>query len=327
MEDAYLQGGQNFNNNSLRLEGNQRKTYLQFDLSNINGNITAAELSLMIPPKSQGGDNGQGTIQVFLGDSNNWTEENLDTSNDPNPLGAPLASLNGSFAFGQSYTFNLNVNRLNSGGKLSLILMMDNSGSQDVAFASKENPNGIAPQLKLNFDSQGNPNQDPVASFQASPTSGTAPLNVNFDASASSDPDGTIVTYAWDFGDGNSATGVNANNTYSAPGSYTAKLTVTDNEGATGESTQVITVSPSSGGTMAELCPVEDAYLENGQLFNNTLIRLENGSRKRVGYLQYDLSNLSGTITSAQLKLTVPNAANGGDAGSGQIQVFLGDSN
>ncbi|MEO1652891.1 MAG: PKD domain-containing protein, partial [Bacteroidota bacterium] len=327
-QDAYLQNGSLFNNNLIRLENGsrQRVGYLQYDLSNLNGQVTKAQLVLTVPNAANGGDAGSGQIQVFLGDSNAWNENNL-ASNTPGKDGAPLGSLNNSYTLGQSYTFDLNVARLITGDALSLILESNANGGNDVAFASDENPQALCPTLILEIDSQGNPNQDPVASFQATPTSGTTPLNVSFNASASTDPDGTIVTYAWDFGDGNSATGVNVNNTYSAPGSYTARLTVTDDQGASAESTQVITVSPSSGGRTAELCPVEDAYLENGQLFNNALIRLENGSRQRVGYLQYDLSNLSGTITSAQLKLTVPNQANGGDAGSGQIQIFLGDSN
>jgi PKD repeat protein len=50
-------------------------------------------------------------------------------------------------------------------------------------------------------------NQSPTASFTANPTSGVAPLAVSFDASNSSDSDGTIISYAWDFKDGNTGTG------------------------------------------------------------------------------------------------------------------------
>jgi len=77
------------------------------------------------------------------------------------------------------------------------------------------------------------PNSPPVASFTRTPSSGEAPLNVSFDASASYDPDGSIVSYIWSFGDGGSGSGVTASHTYTSIGTYTAWLTVTDNDGKT----------------------------------------------------------------------------------------------
>jgi len=77
------------------------------------------------------------------------------------------------------------------------------------------------------------PNPPPVASFTRTPSSGEAPLTVSFDASGSYDSDSSITSYVWDFGDGSTGTGVTASHTYKSPGSYTARLTVTDNGGAT----------------------------------------------------------------------------------------------
>lgn len=68
----------------------------------------------------------------------------------------------------------------------------------------------------------------PVASFTATPTSGTAPLAVSFDASLSSDSDGSISSYAWNFGDGATASGVGATHSYTSAGTFTSTLTVTD---------------------------------------------------------------------------------------------------
>ncbi len=74
-------------------------------------------------------------------------------------------------------------------------------------------------------------------------------LNCDFDGSTSSDTDGTISSYAWDFGDGNTGTGANASNAYSAAGTYTVTLTVTDNDGATDVASANVTVTqtPTTG--------------------------------------------------------------------------------
>ncbi len=83
-------------------------------------------------------------------------------------------------------------------------------------------------------------NQAPVAAFAASPAAGPAPLAVTFDASASSDVDGTIVTYAWDFGDGGSAEGGLVEHGFATAGCYLVELTVTDDDGATDATDLVI---------------------------------------------------------------------------------------
>lgn len=87
-------------------------------------------------------------------------------------------------------------------------------------------------------------NENPVASFTFECTD----LTCDFDGSGSSDNDGTVTSYSWDFGDGNTGSGVTASHTYSADGTYTATLTVTDDAGATGSSAESVTVSDSSGG-------------------------------------------------------------------------------
>jgi len=87
------------------------------------------------------------------------------------------------------------------------------------------------------------PGTPPVASFVASPTAGRAPLAVNFDASASSDPDGTIASYSWSFGDGTSGTGKIVSHTYTREGTFTATLTVKDNGGLEAKTSQEIKIS------------------------------------------------------------------------------------
>ena len=64
------------------------------------------------------------------------------------------------------------------------------------------------------------PNELPTAGFTISVDLGQTPLVVTFDASSSSDPDGTLVSYAWKFGDGGTGTGVRPTHTYREPGMY-----------------------------------------------------------------------------------------------------------
>jgi DNA-binding beta-propeller fold protein YncE len=76
------------------------------------------------------------------------------------------------------------------------------------------------------------PNQAPVASFEA--VAGSAGSATQFDASGAADPDGAIVRYDWDFGDGTVLRdgGPSPRHVYTQPGTYTVTLVVTDNEGA-----------------------------------------------------------------------------------------------
>ena len=85
--------------------------------------------------------------------------------------------------------------------------------------------------------------QAPTAVVSANPTSGTTPLTVGFSSNNSSDPDGTIVSFSWNFGDGTSSTAPNPVHVYNSAGSFTAVLTVTDNSGLTGSGSVVITAT------------------------------------------------------------------------------------
>jgi PKD repeat protein len=72
-------------------------------------------------------------------------------------------------------------------------------------------------------------------------------LAVTFDGTGSSDSDGTIATYAWDFGDGGTSTQSKPSHTFAAAGDQTVKLTVTDDEGATDSVTKTVTTVAPTG--------------------------------------------------------------------------------
>jgi PKD repeat protein len=82
--------------------------------------------------------------------------------------------------------------------------------------------------------------------MSATPSSGTAPLEVTFDGSGSTDLGGFVTAWAWTYGDGATGTGVTATHVYSTPGTYLATLTVTDNGGLSSTASTSIVVAPAT---------------------------------------------------------------------------------
>lgn len=130
----------------------------------------------------------------------------------------------------EEFSAQVDTSNLTSGNHLIYIRAYDGSDNVGVPTASF-----------INIDADGN--TSPIADFNFS----CEQLVCNYDANNSNDPDGNIVSYQWNFGDGNSATGIAPDNVYSSAGTYTVSLTVTDNSGATGVVSQTNTVSTSSG--------------------------------------------------------------------------------
>lgn len=85
-------------------------------------------------------------------------------------------------------------------------------------------------------------NLPPQAQFTFSPQRPLVGQEVSFDASASSDPDGEIVRWLWDFGDGAGGEGQTVSHEYEQAGSFTVRLTVTDEQGAQGTAEAELTV-------------------------------------------------------------------------------------
>lgn len=123
--------------------------------------------------------------------------------------------------------------------------LVDNAQSGVVTGAGSGSPNKF-----LNVTKLGGPAQpgEPVADFTAQCS--TTAATCSFDASASKDPDGTIASYAWQFGDGANGEGVKPSHEYAKAGTYAVKLTVTDDAGRTGTVTKQVTagsVQPPTG--------------------------------------------------------------------------------
>jgi PKD repeat protein len=105
-------------------------------------------------------------------------------------------------------------------------------------------------------------NDAPSAQMSAGPTAGVAPLVTVFSAAGSSDPEGPL-TYQWAFGDGSTATGMTTSHSYTRPGTYTARLIVTDTDGATSSATRMIQALTHSAITM----PAPDMSAVEGRTY------------------------------------------------------------
>ena len=180
------------------------------------------------------------------------------------------------------------------------LTITDNDGNQDTASREVQVLSSSAAVINA-----------PAASFNASPVSGNAPLVVEFDASDSSDSDGTIASYAWHFGDGETATGSTVSHTYTSEGNYTAKLTVTDDDGATDAMSYTIEVSSPSA---TPTCQTETTYLAADGLtvvLHSVIVVEKSGSYEYS--IDYTLTNnsLDQAIDEGSFKMYYANEADG----------------
>lgn len=149
--------------------------------------------------------------------------------------GGPYSLANTSLITGTSYT----VTGLTNGTPYYFVA---------TAVDNESSPNTSAHSTEATATPAATINNPPTASAAASPTSGTAPLAVNFTGGCT-DSDGSCISYSWNFGDGSPTSSTqNPAHTYSSAGTYTATLTVTDDDGATDTDTVSITVS--AGGAL-----------------------------------------------------------------------------
>ncbi|MFW8600176.1 Ig-like domain-containing protein [Desulfobacterota bacterium M19] len=131
-------------------------------------------------------------------------------------------------------------------------------------------------------------NYIPQAEIKADVVSGTAPLAVSFDASASHDIDGTIDTWQWDFGDGDTGSGAIVNHTFTVAGTYVVTLKVIDNGSAAATATTSITVSP-QGDKITSSASVPQAVI------TATPTKADSSN---VAFDAYSSSDTNGTIVS-----------------------------
>ncbi len=152
-----------------------------------------------------------------------------------------IASYAWSFGDGNTATTANPLHIYNTAGNYSArLIVTDDDGAKDTAFVA----------IQVNSPAA---NQPPNAVASANPTSGFAPLNAQFTGSNSTDSDGAIASYAWDFGDGNTATTANPLRIYNTAGNYSARLIVTDDDGAKDTAFVALQVSDPSPGALSTI--------------------------------------------------------------------------
>ncbi|MCA1572327.1 MAG: PKD domain-containing protein [Chloroflexi bacterium] len=157
------------------------------------------------------------------------------------------------------------------------------------------------------------PESPPTASFTGTPTSGAGPLEVTFADTSTGEP----TSWAWDLGDGTTSTDRNPSHTYTAAGTYTVALTVTNDGGSdTRTRTDYITVlSPGSKIFSADA----DAYVSSVTPASNfgtrTTLRVRNPGAAgdwHTSYLRFSVADLVNEVVEAKLRLYVVDPGNNG---------------
>ena len=128
-------------------------------------------------------------------------------------------------------------------------------------------------------------NLPPVARASATPSSGPTPLTVNFSSAGSSDPEGQPLTYAWNFGDSTTSILANPTHTYSNPGPYQARLTVSDGVNSTISAPLSVTAGTAPVATI--LSPTDGISFKAGDVisFSGTATDAEDGTLPASAYV------------------------------------------
>lgn len=131
----------------------------------------------------------------------------------------------------------------------------DTLSNSAVVNGNEEDPNfeNSNAQTETSVTEAPQENQPPVAEFTFSPSEPVVGEEITFDASASFDPDGEIVQYLWDFGDGDGGEGVTVSHIYETPGSFPVALTVFDDDSLSTVLTHDLFVTEAPQGNQPEV--------------------------------------------------------------------------
>jgi PKD repeat protein len=257
----------------------RREAFLRFDVEGLGGRDVAS-VRLAARQLEENGAAFGGNVHAV--ESTSWQEDITWTSRPE--LGTTLASF-GPAVYLRRYEVDLGASAVTEDGLLSLGMSSPEEDGSGWGSRESDSP----PQLIVEVDkyacddgvdddgdgaadfpadlgcmapTDGDENQAPAASIDASPVNGDAPLQVAFGSAGSVDPEGDDLTYAWDFGDGSpGSTEAAAQHLYTTPSTYTATLTVTDEHGESDTDSVKLNIASAAveGGTSAPpLAPSTD---------------------------------------------------------------------
>ena len=293
---------------------------IKWDLSAIASCATVERATIQLNVFNQ----SSGTYNIFTG-SNNW-DENTATWNSVGGNAQQSTSI-GSFSPGSTGTYTI---LLSSSGLAAVQNWIQGSTNNGVIISSGGTTDGIdfsdretGPSPKLivtyNEDQCGSgSNNTPSASFNFIDNF----LAVDF-TDTSTDSDGSIVAWLWNFGDGHTSTQQNPSHTYGTAGSYTVILSVSDNQGAQDATSTNVNVNAGSTSTTVELqqglngyTGMQDTYVAEGRSSTNygsdneILADRDDGSRDElIALLKWNVSSIpaSATVTEVTMTLNVFN--------------------
>ncbi|MCV7071961.1 PQQ-dependent sugar dehydrogenase, partial [Mycobacterium rufum] len=152
----------------------------------------------------------------------------------------------------------------------------------DIGVSDTTGTVGVSKIRRISYT--GSTNLPPVAKASATPTSGATPLTVAFSSAGSSDPEGQTLSYAWDFGDQTTSTAANPTHTYTTPGNYQARLTVSDGVNSTISSP--LNVVAGNAPTVSIQSPTDGVTFKAGDVitFSGSATDVEDGTLPASAY-------------------------------------------
>ena len=280
------------------------------------------------PPPNAGPAVSAGADQTAtMGSSTAQVQINGTASDDGLPAGSSLAvtwsrvSGPAAVSFSSSNTPSTQVTFTEAGSYTLRLTATDGAltSSDDVIVT-------VNPQPPANQSPVVNAGPDRTATLSG----GQATLAIDGSASDDGLPSGSSLAVAWSRLSGpaavtfSSPSSPDTNATFTAAGTYVLRLSGSDGTLTSADDTTVVISSAPGGGMQTQFLPTHDAYTEDGSNRNGSNLRIESTSRKRIAFLQFDLSTAVSPISSATLELTEDDDVS---AGSMTLRLFAATSN